>query len=267
MKMECRLNITAGYKEGKSYIKDLYVGTPFRVVSVGQRKRDNKLYQMIMSTSPGILDGDQYIIGISLEEQSRLQLASQSYQRLFDMENKATQNLTVDIGDHAFFAFVPHPVVPHENSNFESRAKITLGKESSVLISEIITCGRKHYGEVFKLKKFHNLTEVFHEGKLIVKDNVLIEPGRIPIQNIGILEDFTHQGSLIFVSTKKDTDKTELVNHLVEKSKDFPEVEIGISALESGGFVLRALSHGAEVMYNYFLAVQDFLWEENILTP
>jgi urease accessory protein len=40
--MDSRLNIIAGFKSGKSYVKDLYVSLPFRVVSVGQRKDDNK---------------------------------------------------------------------------------------------------------------------------------------------------------------------------------------------------------------------------------
>jgi urease accessory protein len=94
------------------------------VVSVGQRKNDNKLYQMVMSSSPGILDGDHYHLEISLEEGAALQLQSQSYQRLFNMEDKATQELNVTMEDDTSFAYVPHPVVPHEDSNFKSKANI-----------------------------------------------------------------------------------------------------------------------------------------------
>ncbi|MEF9479369.1 hypothetical protein OWR28_17905 [Chryseobacterium sp. 1B4] len=49
--MDSRLKIIAGFKGGESYMKDLYVSLPFRVVSVGQRKNDKKLYQMVMSSS------------------------------------------------------------------------------------------------------------------------------------------------------------------------------------------------------------------------
>lgn len=259
--MDSRLHIIAGFKYGKSYVKDLYVSLPFRVVSVGQRKNDNKLYQMVMSSSPGILDGDHYHLDIDLEQGSSLQLQSQSYQRLFNMKDKAVQELSICMEDDTSFAYVPHPVVPHEDSNFKSVAKIHIGKNSQIIISEIITCGRKHYGEVFKLKRFQNLMEIYHEEKLVIKDNVLIEPDRIPINSIGNLEQYTHQGTLIFYSTKDNVKKEELVEMIVAKAEIHEnEMEIGVSAMENNGFVIRALGHGGEVMYNFFVQVQEILW-------
>ncbi|WP_326984573.1 urease accessory protein UreD [Chryseobacterium sp. MYb264] len=262
--MDSRLSIIAGFKGGKSYVKDLYVSLPFRVVSVGQRKEDNKLYQMVMSSSPGILDGDHYHLDVSLEQGSSLQLQSQSYQRLFNMKDKAVQELNVLMEDETSFAYVPHPIVPHEDSNFKSHAKIHIGKNSQIIISEIITCGRKHYGEVFKLKRFQNLMEIYHENKLIVKDNVLIQPDLIPINSIGNLEGYTHQGTLIFYSTKSDVEKDHLIETIVQSAEQFKEeMEVGVSAMEESGFVVRALGHGGEVMYNFFLHVQEILWDLN----
>ncbi|AZA77352.1 urease accessory protein UreD [Chryseobacterium sp. G0186] len=259
--MDSRLNIIAGFKGGESYVKDLYVSLPFRVVSVGQRKSDKKLYQMIMSSSPGILDGDRYQIDVSLEKGASLQLQSQSYQRLFNMKDKAVQELNISMEDNTSFAYVPHPVVPHEDSNFKSKASIQIGENSQIIISEIITCGRKHYGEVFKLKRFQNLMEIYHHHKLVVKDNVLIQPDLIPISSIGNLEQYTHQGTLIFYSTKDSVDKNGLIETIVEAAaKHNEEMEVGVSAMEGNGFVVRALGHGGELMYNFFLHVQEILW-------
>lgn len=259
--MYSHLNIIAGFKSGKSYIKDLYVSLPFRCVSVGQRKDDNKLYQMIMSSSPGILDGDHYHLDISLEKGASMQLQSQSYQRLFNMKDEALQEINIVMEDETSFAYVPHPVVPHEDSNFKSKAKINIGKNSQIIISEIITCGRKHYGEIFKLKRFQNLMEIYHDNKLIIKDNVLIQPDLIPINTIGNLEQYTHQGTLIFYSTKENVEK-DLIQTIIDHSEQFKdEMEIGVSAMEESGFVVRALGHGGEVMFNFFLYVQEILWD------
>lgn len=259
--MDSRLHIIAGHKAGKSYVKDLFVSPPFRVVSVGQRKNDNKLYQIIMSSSPGILDGDRYQLDIELEKGSALQLQSQSYQRLFNMKDEAIQQLNISMEDDTSFAYVPHPVVPHEDSNFKSKANINIGENSQVIMAEIITCGRKHYGELFKLKKFQNLTEIYHKDKLMVKDNVLIQPDLIPIKSIGNLEEYTHQGTLIFYTTKKNVDKNELIEIIYTHTESQDEMEIGISAMEDNGFIIRALGNGGEVMYNFFLKVQEVLWE------
>jgi urease accessory protein len=51
--------------------------------------------------------------------------------------------------------------------------------------------------------------EIYHEDKLVVKDNVLIQPDLIPINSIGNLEQYTHQGTLIFYSTKKIQTETD----------------------------------------------------------
>jgi len=259
--MDSRLHIIAGHKAGKPYVKDLFVSPPFRVVSVGQRKNDNKLYQIVMSSSPGILDGDRYQLDIELEKGSALQLQSQSYQRLFNMKDEAVQQLNISMEDNTSFAYVPHPVVPHEDSNFKSKANINIGENSQVIMAEIITCGRKHYGELFKLKKFQNLTEIYHKDKLKVKDNVLIQPDLIPIKSIGNLEEYTHQGTLIFYSTKKDLNKNDLIEIIYTQIESQHEMEIGISAMEDNGFIIRALGNGGEMMYNFFLKVQDILWE------
>ncbi|WP_343610742.1 urease accessory protein UreD [Chryseobacterium oranimense] len=259
--MDSHLHIIAGFKDGGSYVKDLYVSLPFRVVSVGQRKSDNKLYQMIMTSSPGILDGDHYQLDIELEKDASLQLQSQSYQRLFNMKDKAVQELNVKMDNNTSFAYVPHPVVPHEDSNFQSKANIQVGKNSQIIISEIITCGRKHYGEVFKLKRFQNLMEIYHENKLVIKDNVVIQPDLIPISSIGNLEQYTHQGTLIFYSTKENVDKNSLIETIVESAEQHqPEMEVEVSAMEDNGFVIRALGHEGELMYNFFLHIQEVLW-------
>ena len=190
-----------------------------------------------------------------------MQLQSQSYQRLFNMKDKAVQELNVLLEDETSFAYVPHPVVPHEDSNFKSSTKIHVGKNSQIIISEIITCGRKHYGEVFKLKRFQNLTEIYHENKLVIKDNVLIQPDLIPINSIGNLEQYTHQGTFIFYSTKSNMKKEELIEMIINSAEVHQnDMETGVSSMENNGFVIRALGNGGEIMYNFFLSVQEILW-------
>ena len=103
--------------------------------------------------------------------------------------------------------------------------------------------------------------EIYHGDQLIVKDNVLIQPEVIPISSIGNLEEYTHQGTLIFYSTKDNVDKTNLVEMIYNAAETYhEEMEIGVSAMENNGFVIRALGHGGEIMYNFFLYVQEILW-------
>ena len=80
--MICSLAIKIAHREGKSFLKDAYATQPFRIVPVGQYQKDNAAYLMIMSSSPGLLDGDDHRIQVDIAPGSKLQLQTQDITRL-----------------------------------------------------------------------------------------------------------------------------------------------------------------------------------------
>ncbi len=258
--MDCTLAITCGCREGKSYLKDVFVSPPFRVLPVGQLKKDGGAYLMITSSSPGILSGDHYHLNILIEEHARLQLLSQSYQRLFNMDDHATQKLILHMQANTSFSYVPHPIVPHENSTFISSNSIYLDRNCDFMMGEIITCGRKNLGEVFKYNHFQNKIEVFFNENLILKDNILLQPKITPLNSVGgCLEEFTHQGTLIYLNTK-NISVTVLIDEIFEMLNVETDIEFGISALQKDGFVIRVLGFGGEQIFDCFQKIQDKTW-------
>ncbi len=258
--MVSTLNITVENRGACSFLKNAYVTQPFRIVPVGQHRFDAHAYLMIMSSSPGILSGDEYNIDITVQENARLQLQSQSYQRLFNMEGKASQKMHVKLKRGSSFFYVPHPIVPHKNSTFSSISRMDMEDDCEVLLSEIITCGRKHHGEVFEFTKFHNLFEVFHKGHLTLKDNILLQPGQMPLTRMGMLETFTHQGTLIYTTTQNHTNITEFTNRIQTMMEDEPDILGGVSTLQHNGFIVRVLAHGGEQLLTLFQTIQEILW-------
>lgn len=258
------LDIRVEQREGTSYLKDAYVTQPFRIVPVGQYKRDKAAYLMIMSSSPGLLDNDDHRISINLAEGTKIQLQTQAYQRLFHMKNKSMQTTLIHMEKGSVFAYVPHPVVPQSSSTFISHNKVDMKEDCHFLLSDIITCGRKLSGEEFAYNHFQNLTEVYVEGKLQVKDNVLLQPDLMPIQGIGILEGYTHQGTLIYYNTAK-VSVLDYVEHFYEQYKEMENIEFGISVLEGDGFMIRVLGQGAEKLFTIFQSIQHKLWDELFL--
>ena len=254
------LKIEVEERDGQSFLRDAFVNQPFRIVPVGQYKSDGACYLMIMSSSPGILSGDAYDIQVKVKEKGRLQLQSQSYQRLFNMEDSASQVMTVTMEKGSSFSYTPHPVVPHEDSTFKSHNIITMEDGCDLTLSEIITCGRKHSGEAFKYAHFQNLVEVYHHDKLILKDNVLLKPDIMPLEAMGLLEGFTHQGTLIYLNTKNE-DVEDHIEYFFKELEGLKDVSFGISSLQAKGFVIRILGNGGEQMFDFFRKVQSVLWE------
>lgn len=258
------LNITLAQRSGNSYLKDAYVTQPFRIVPVGQYRRDSGAYLMIMSSSPGLLDKDHHQIQINLEESTKLHLETQAYQRLFTMKEGAKQSMTIAMNKGTSFSFVPHPVVPQSASSFVSHTTVNMEEDAHFLLSDIITCGRKLAGESFEYNHFQNLTEVFFKGKLVLKDNVLLQPQNHPIHQLGMLEGYTHQGTFLYVNTASYAVEKH-IEDIFERYHAQADIAFGISKLSVDGFVIRVLAHGAEVLFDLFREIQKELWNEVML--
>jgi len=265
------LYIKTGFKEGKSYLMDSYVSVPFRITNVGQVKDDDCLYMMLGSSSPGLLDSDNHEIEINIEENSRFQLQTQSYQRLYNMKEGSSQITKVRLAPNSVFCYVPHPVVPQENSIFRNHTVINLDKNCELILSEIITCGRKNSeyiypgkkisGEIFRFTYFQNVTEIYFKDLLVLKDKIILEPQVCSVNTVVQLEEYTHQATFIYMNTKSNYGICELIEKVLEFIKNEENISFGISEMAANGFVLRVLGNGGEQLFNCFQQIKDFLWD------
>ncbi len=265
------LYIKTGFKEGKSYLMDSYVSVPFRITNVGQIKEDGCLYMMLGSSSPGLLDTDNHEIDINVEENSRFQLQTQSYQRLYNMKKGSSQKTKVKLAPNSAFCYVPHPVVPQENSIFRNHTIIHLEKNCELILSEIITCGRKNsefispdreiFGEIFKFTYFQNVTEICFNDLLILKDKIILEPQVVPVDTVIQLEGYTHQATFIYLNTGNSSVAYELIVEILKIMEYEENISFGVSEMAANGFVLRVLGNGGEQLFNCFQQIQNFLWE------
>jgi urease accessory protein len=242
--MIASLDITAALRDGRTYLKRSFWQPPFKVADVTEDKRRPALHLMQMSASPGVLAGDQYEIGIRLEEEAVVHWHTQSYQRLFSMTSPARQHVRVELASGASFTYLPHPCVPQTGADFRADNRISLAANSRLLWGEIVTCGRKLNGEVFRFSNYRSVTEVFLEGRLILKENLRLTPGRVDPGGIGHLEGYTHQGGLICIDPELDI--AGFVSHLSEKLAVIPGIDFGITGLPVNGFVLRMLGNHSE---------------------
>ena len=259
--MNSQLHIIAGYKNHGTYLEHSYCRQPFKLANITEEKTSGMLRLMIMSSSPGVLDHDNYSIEVHIEEDAKVHLTTQGYQRLFTMSSQASQCMNVHVHNNGSFCFLPHPNVPHAASNFSSVNNIYLHKNHNLIWSEIITCGRKLSGEEFKFTRFHNVTNVYLNNKLVVKENVLLEPLKKNVHAIGQLEGYTHQSTLLFIHDHADMKKiSEACKELLSGMED---ITFGISALPVNGLIFRLLGQKGEKLFscnnNLALLIQQLI--------
>ncbi len=248
MQLNNHLHIIAAYKNGKTFLQHSFYRQPFKLANVTEDKTRDWLRLMITSSSPGILDNDNYLIKIKLEEHAKISLTTQGYQRIFSMTNKASQKIDIELKNNAALCFLPHPNVPHEKSSFSSGNNIFLNNRHHLVWSDIITCGRKLSGESFKFSRYHNVTNIFLNNKLVVKENVLLEPLVKKVQALGQLEEYTHQSTLLFINDWADMEaaSAQCSNIL----SGIEGVTFGISRLPVNGLIFRMLGHKGEQLFD-----------------
>jgi urease accessory protein len=276
--MIAKLHIETVLKDGITCLKQSYCTAPFKVANITEDKTSAQLHLMLMCSSPGILDGDEYELKIEMGENSSLQLHTQSYQRLFNMKKGARQLMEVYLKKGSSFVYLPHPSVPHENSVFTVANKFFLNAGCRLMWGEVLTCGRKlskglskgvskgvlpdlpdlsENGEVFRFSKYHSITEVFMNDRLVIKENLLMQPAVIDPAAIGQLEGFTHQASFIFLEEKTDcTDAADTIHEYLSLQN---EIVSGITTAPANGLIIRLLGYKAEQLHDHLKAVARIL--------
>jgi urease accessory protein len=246
--LKAKLHIQTILRDGNTKLGNCYFSPPFKVMNITEDKRGKDLHLMLMSSSPGILDEDDYELIVDVVENGSLQLHTQSYLRLFNMQAGATQKLIVNMQEGSSFCYLPHPSVPHENSIFIAKNNIHLSTGCKLVWGEILTCGRKLNGEVFAFSKYHNITNIFLNNRLIVKENLLMQPSLVNPNLIGQLEGFTHQASLILYN---ETIDTAVFGDIVYEHLSLQEgIAFGVSTLAKNGLIVRLLGFKAEQLFD-----------------
>lgn len=254
--MIAQLYIKTGLTANKTYLSDCFFTTPYKVADITEDRSGNELCLMLMSSSPGILDGDEYQVKIGLADNTLLQLQTQSYQRLFNMKKSAFQNIEVRMSKGSSFTYLPHPTVPHKASNFVATNNIYLSEKCKLIWGEVLTCGRKLTGEEFTFSKFHSITKIFLKDKLVVKENLLIEPANIDINAIGQLEVYTHQASLIFIG---EADISSIICYINNNLNEEENICFGVSSLPVNGLIVRIMGFKAEQLFACLKSISKYL--------
>src|SRR5215218_6022384 len=256
MAMKAELDIHTKLRNGKTVLSEAFYTPPFKIANISEDKNEKQLRLMMMSSSPGILDGDEYCIKIRVGEGSVLQLETQSYQQLFQMEDGASQSIELHMENSSSFYYLPHPSVPHKGSHFVTKHKLYLSKGCTLCWGEVMTSGRKLNGESFVFSKLHSLTEVYVDQKLVVKENLLMMPGITDLTGMGQLEGFSHQGSLVFINDSAAI--PHLIQQVASLLKKQEGIEFGCTALLVNGLLVKILGNKGEQLHNCLKTLSSY---------
>lgn len=268
-----RFEITAASsKSGRTFIKDSFFTSPFKIMKPFQ-KDDGGISVFQQTASPGILAGDRQEHNIIVEKASSLEIVSQSFEKIFKMEENelAERKICAKVGEGSALIYAPNPCIPFAKSNFHSSTKIFLSAGAKLIYEDCICAGRVACGEIFDFTTYKNLIEIWREEKLIFRENNFFEGGEKKnlLQSEVNFGEFTHSGTMLIFGFEKTVREVREILGLEEKllyTEEYRRKACGVgknpsanekilieaSETDSGDIVVRVLGRAAQEIQGVF---------------
>jgi urease accessory protein len=256
--MESAIKVNAEREGHKTVLKESYHSAPYKLTYYGSPTFHEHLEMIIMSASPGVMDGDILTIDVHAKEKAELKMFTQSFNKVHPMKEGATQLTSVHVDNEAILQYIPHPITPFKDSIFLAKNEIHLQKEGVLIWGDIICSGRVHMKESFVFTQLHTITKIFRDGKLIFIDNQFLSPEKQPIQKMLFFEGYTHQATLLFSSSFAKDLKLELDEILAQEYED---ITYGFTQAADDVVIFRALGNNGELLYDFLLMLGQLCWE------
>ena len=271
-----RISACAALKDGKTILEDLSFTAPYKIMTPFE-KENGGIQIMPLCASAGIMAGDSQEFSYHVKEGADLEVLSQSFEKIHKMdEGSASRTIEVQVDKNAALYYYPQPVIPFAQSAFDSKMTIHLEDETSKLfLLEIISCGRNAHEERFQYRRFSSKVLLYRGEKLIYRDNTRYEPGKMPMEGIGLYEGYTHMANLFLSKlcnrdnvdggketnidgmdikkqmnssrTGRTSDRTaELQEKIWQILDEDSEIDGGVTRLTTGDLALRIFGHRAQ---------------------
>lgn len=257
--------------QGKTQLDRLFVSPPFKVLSVPliDDAWQSGLNLIQMSASPGILAGDKLQIELDLAENTALTLGTQAFTRVQSMRETASaeQFTRIRLARQSRLFYLPHPLVLHKESAFMQRTEIEMAEQSQLIYGEIVAIGRVLNGERFAFRQFLSSLQIVHQNRPLVIDKIHWQPSKMDLTALSQMEDFSHQGSLLFLDLAKSELEIKAIlqalyqqfGEPLEQTSGELAMLFGISQLHRQGLMVRVLAHRAEQIEQLFKQIGQHL--------
>lgn len=215
----------------------------------------------LMNPGGGYLDGDRYKAEILLGEQSHMMLTTQSSTKIYKTPKcPVIQKTDICLESGSYLEFIPDPIIAYRDARYIQETIVRMARGSTLVYGEIITPGWSPDGRLFQYSRLQLKTIVYMENELIVFDHLQLCPDEHPMDELGLLEGYTHLGSLVVIGQRATPDMVEKLNQ--ELGLGTSSCRIGISALAVSGFSLRVLSSSTSQIEFVFEQCRRLLREQ-----
>ena len=238
-----RLYLEFENKDDTTILKDIYNSPPFLVMHTFKYGDFTKA--MIMSSSPGILEGDRQEERFYAKKNSKVLLSSQSYEKVYKMSEDSFASRRVEIRgeEKSDFIFKLLPMILYRDSDFREEIKVDLEKDARLIFSNSFVAGRVGRGESFEFKSYKTNLDIKLDEKL------------------GLMEGYDHFLSMVAINFANEDNIGEIRN-IIDKHSQKRGLKGGASLSFRNDIQIRILGKMGQDLIECEKEIIDYLIEK-----
>jgi urease accessory protein len=129
--------------DGRSDVHRLRNAGPLRVMS--PRHAGRAAWIVTSSLGGGLVDGDHTALDIEIDAGATAVVTTQASTKAY--KGATSQRVAIRVAEGATALVVPDPVVPYRGARLVQETRIDLAPTASLVLIDVLTCGRVAYGE------------------------------------------------------------------------------------------------------------------------
>lgn len=134
------------------------------------RAAGNAAWIVTSSLGGGLVDGDDVALEVTVDAGATCVITTQASTKVY--KGSSRQHTRVTAERDAAVLVVPDAVVPYRDARYVQRTEIALAASSTLVLGDVITCGRVAYGERWCATELDALLAITVDGSPLLHDRV-----------------------------------------------------------------------------------------------
>lgn len=244
---------------GQSYLAKQYYKLPLQIMPPHYQDNDGTVFAYLLNPSGGVLQHDRLLTEITMEEYSRALITTPASTKLYKMDDGcAVLENMVELRRGSVLEYLPEHNVPFAGSRTYQNTEFHLDEDATLISFDMTTPGRVSRGEVFQYDTYETSVKIYVGGKLAVYDKARIEPKKMNLTALGMLECRGANGTIYVYS-----------DHMGEKIRDSVrafsltreggsgDVKFGATMVTDSLMIVRLVSKDIQAARNVMLNIWD----------
>lgn len=247
----------------KSVARDIFFEKALKVMRPVYLNGSNIPTFYIVNVGGGYLDGDRYKMNFNIDSNAKVILTSQGATKIYKtLKDHVEQYQTFNIKDNGYAEYVGDPIIAFENAKFYQHNTFNLSQNAALFYTDILTPGYSKEDKTFSYTYMHLLNEVYVDDTLVVFDNMLLDPKKNNVNDIGYMENYTHLGSCYFIHPQVNQKFIDSVYDQIKHFQQEYDCRFGITQLPTHGFTIRILSNKTQVIEKILTTLQSYVLKQ-----